>query len=134
MTDQTTTLIHDAFTAHMTTRGASIEDAENLWDTWLTDHHFTPKHTLPTPPSGYTYADTNADKLDPEQAEQTRDAIGLAWDTLDSAFGLLEHLHEHQQEGPAATLLDDGRKDIQCAASHLKQALLLLDWNPDDED
>lgn len=135
MTDQTTQHIHDAYINSLPE--TSRADGEQQWNHWLEDHHFTPQHTLPTPPAGYTYADTdNGEKrtLDPDTLTETRDAIGLAWDTVGSALGILEHLRKQDAEGPAGTLLADSRSDLQCAAGHIQQALLLLGWTPDEED
>ncbi len=133
-------MLDDAAMAVMVLNGGS---AVPLWNAWLDRQREGHEPDMPTPPVGFQYAPGEVDEFDygepdleDEQLteDQKRDMLGLVHDyamnTSELARTMLDC--QHFDDPQVRELVRQTFKDLECAGSHVSDALKLMGWTADD--
>lgn len=119
------------------------EEGEEFWNAWLDRQREGHEPDMPTPPVGFQYAPGEVDEFDygepdleDEQLteDQKRDMLGLVHDyamnTSELARTMLDC--QHFDDPQVRELVRQTFKDLECAGSHVSDALKLMGWTADD--
>ena len=142
MADITTQTIRDTFLDNLP-ENVTREEGEEFWNAWLDRQREGHEPDMPTPPVGFQYAPGEVDEFDygepdleDEQLteDQKRDMLGLVHDyamnTSELARTMLDC--QHFDDPQVRELVRQTFKDLECAGSHVSDALKLMGWTADD--
>lgn len=142
MADITTQTIRDTFLDNLP-ENVTREEGEEFWNAWLDRQREGHEPDMPTPPVGFQYAPGEVDEFDygepdleDEQLteDQKRDMLGLVHDyamnTSELARTMLDC--QHFDDPQVRELVRQTFKDLECAGSHVSDALKLMGWTTDD--
>ena len=142
MADITTQTIRDTFLDNLP-ENVTREEGEAFWNAWLDRQREGHEPDMPTPPVGFQYAPGEVDEFDygepdleDEQLteDQKRDMLGLVHDyamnTSELARTMLDC--QHFDDPQVRELVRQTFKDLECAGSHVSDALKLMGWTADD--
>ena len=126
-----------------TSRKRDAREGEAFWNAWLDRQREGHEPDMPTPPVGFQYAPGEMDEFDygepdleDEQLteDQKRDMLGLVHDyamnTSELARTMLDC--QHFDDPQVRELVRQTFKDLECAGSHVSDALKLMGWTADD--
>ena len=138
MADITTQTIRDTFLDNLP-ENVTREEGEEFWNAWLDRQREGHEPDMPTPPVGFQYAPGEVDEFDygepdleDEQLteDQKRDMLGLVHDyamnTSELARTMLDC--QHFDDPQVRELVRQTFKDLECAGSHVSDALKLMGW------
>ena len=124
-------------------RKRDARGGEEFWNAWLDRQREGHEPDMPTPPVGFQYAPGEVDEFDygepdleDEQLteDQKRDMLGLVHDyamnTSELARTMLDC--QHFDDPQVRELVRQTFKDLECAGSHVSDALKLMGWTADD--
>lgn len=136
MADITTQTIRDTFLDNLP-ENVTREEGEEFWNAWLDRQREGHEPDMPTPPVGFQYAPGEVDEFDygepdleDEQLteDQKRDMLGLVHDyamnTSELARTMLDC--QHFDDPQVRELVRQTFKDLECAGSHVSDALKLM--------
>jgi hypothetical protein len=143
MADITTQTIRDTFLDNLPENVTRRRRGEEFWNAWLDRQREGHEPDMPTPPVGFQYAPGEVDEFDygepdleDEQLteDQKRDMLGLVHDyamnTSELARTMLDC--QHFDDPQVRELVRQTFKDLECAGSHVSDALKLMGWTADD--
>lgn len=142
MADITTQTIRDTFLDNLP-ENVTREEGEAFWNAWLDRQREGHEPDMPTPPVGFQYAPGEVDEFDYGEPDledeqltegQKRDMLGLVHDyamnTSELARTMLDC--QHFDDPQVRELVRQTFKDLECAGSHVSDALKLMGWTADD--
>lgn len=142
MADITTITIRDIFLDNLP-ENVSRRDGEEFWDAWLDEQRGGVGDEMPTPPVGFHYEpdgleDSDYGEPSPESdqltEDQKRDLLGLVHDYAASTAELTCTMldHDYFDDPQVRELVRQAFRDLECAGSHVSDALKLMGWTADD--
>lgn len=124
MADITTQTIRDTFLDNLP-ENVTREEGEAFWNAWLNRQREGHEPDMPTPPVGFQYAPGEVDEFDYGEPDLEDEQL-----TEDQKRDMLDC--QHFDDPQVRELVRQTFKDLECAGSHVSDALKLMGWTADD--